>query len=44
MHFQGVGNYDRFVGGDGTKGIPQHGGATRPYFPIWTSDKVRVLI
>ncbi|MBO4944650.1 MAG: SusC/RagA family TonB-linked outer membrane protein, partial [Muribaculaceae bacterium] len=29
---------DRFVGGvDG--GFYQHGGAIRPYFPIWTSDK-----
>lgn len=39
IHFQGVGKYDRFVGGvDG--GFNQHGGAVRPYFPIWTSDKV----
>lgn len=39
VHFQGVGKYDRFVGGvDG--GFNQHGGAVRPYFPIWTSDKV----
>ena len=39
LHFQGVGKYDRFVGGvDG--GFYQHGGAVRPYFPIWTSDKV----
>ena len=39
VHFQGVGKYDRFVGGvDG--GFYQHGGAVRPYFPIWTSDKV----
>lgn len=38
IHFQGVGKYDRFVGGvDG--GFYQHGGAVRPYFPIWTSDK-----
>lgn len=37
IHFQGVGKYDRCVGGaDG--GFYQHGGATRPYFPIWTSD------
>ena len=37
VHFQGVGKYDRAVGGvDG--GFYQHGGATRPYFPIWTSD------
>ena len=39
VHFQGVGKYDRMVGGvDG--GFYQHGGAVRPYFPIWTSDKV----
>ena len=39
VHFQGVGFYDRMVGGvDG--GFYQHGGAVRPYFPIWTSDKV----
>lgn len=39
IHFQGVGKYDRFVGGvDG--GFYQHGGAVRPYFPIWTSNKV----
>lgn len=39
VHFQGVTSYDRFVGGvDG--GFYQHGGAVRPYFPIWTSDKV----
>ena len=39
MHFQGVGSYDRLVGCDATKGIPQYGGNTRPYYPIWTSDK-----
>lgn len=39
VHFQGVGFYDRMVGGvDG--GFYQHGGAVRPYFPIWTSSKV----
>ena len=39
VHFQGVGKYDRMVGGvDG--GFYQHGGAVRPYFPIWTSDNV----
>lgn len=38
VHFQGVGSYMRSVGGvDG--GFYQHGGAVRPYFPIWTSDK-----
>lgn len=36
-HFQGVGKYDRCVGGaDG--GFNQFGASTRPYFPIWTSD------
>ena len=39
MHFQGVGNYDRLVGCEATQGIPQYGGNTRPYYPIWTSDK-----
>lgn len=37
--FSGVGKYDRFVGGV-DKGFYQHGGTIRPYFPIWTSDKV----
>ena len=37
VHFQGVGKYDRCVGGaDG--GFYQWGAATRPYFPIWTSE------
>lgn len=37
VHFQGVGKYDRCVGGaDG--GFHQFGAATRPYFPIWTSE------
>lgn len=37
VHFQGVGKYDRIAGGvDG--GFYQHGGAVRPYFPIWTSS------
>ena len=40
VHFQGVGKYDRFVGGV-DKGFYQHGGTIRPYFPIWTSDKKR---
>ena len=39
MHFQGVGNYDRLVGCEATKGMPQYGGNTRPYYPIWTSEK-----
>ena len=39
LHFQGVGDYQRMVGGvDG--GFNQFGGAVRPYFPIWTSSKV----
>lgn len=39
FHFQGVGAYDRFVGGvDG--GFYQHGGANRPYFGVWTSKNV----
>lgn len=35
LHFQGVGNYDRFIGTAGTGGFPQYGGTTRPYFPLW---------
>lgn len=42
VHFQGVGKYDRVMGGvDG--GFNQHGGTTRPYFPIWTSDDCYTL-
>lgn len=37
VHFQGVGKYDRCVGG-ANGGFYQWGGATRPYFPIWTSE------
>lgn len=37
VHFQGVGKYDRCVGG-ANDGFYQWGGATRPYFPIWTSE------
>ncbi len=38
LHFQGVGKYDKIAGGyDG--GFYQHGGSTRPYFPIWTSSE-----
>lgn len=42
VHFQGVGKYDRVMGGvDG--GFYQHGASTRPYFPIWTSDDCYTL-
>lgn len=38
VHFQGVGKYDRIVGGaDG--GFYQWGGLARPYFPIWTDNE-----
>ena len=38
LHFQGVGKYDKIAGGyDG--GFYQHGGSTRPYFPIGTSSE-----
>ena len=41
-HFQGVGPYDKFVGGaDG--GFYQHGGQNRNYFPIWASDDLFTL-
>lgn len=36
FHFQGVGAYDRFVGSVGG-GMPQYGGANRPYYPIWAT-------
>ncbi|GHU89019.1 SusC/RagA family TonB-linked outer membrane protein [Bacteroidia bacterium] len=39
LHFQGVGSYDKFVSGYDA-GIYQHGGANRPYFPLWTSPDV----
>lgn len=39
IHFQGVGKYDRFIGGD-EGGFPQWGGASRPYYPLWASDNV----
>ncbi|GAB6120950.1 TonB-dependent receptor [Dysgonomonas termitidis] len=38
-HFQGVGNYDKFMSGVDA-GFYQHGGDNRPYFPIWTSPDV----
>ncbi len=37
LHFQGVGGYDRFMGGP-SGGFYQYGSTTRPYYPIWTSD------
>ena len=37
--FQGVGKYDRFIGGyEG--GFSQWGGTLRPYYPIWASGDV----
>lgn len=39
LHFQGVGSYDRLIGCKATNGMPQYGGSTRPYYPIWGSDK-----
>ncbi|GAB6009526.1 TonB-dependent receptor [Dysgonomonas reticulitermitis] len=39
MHFQGVGNYDKFMSGYDA-GFYQHGGDNRPYFPIWVSPEV----
>lgn len=38
VHFQGVGAYDRSVGG-AAGGFNQYGGANRVYYPIWASDK-----
>lgn len=39
LHFQGVGQYDRFIGGyEG--GFPQWGGTLRPYYPIWANGDV----
>lgn len=37
-HFQGVGNYDRMISNLEGGGFRQHGGAVRPYYPIWASD------
>jgi TonB-linked SusC/RagA family outer membrane protein len=37
-HFQGVGMYDRIISNQEGPGMRQHGGAIRPYYPIWTKD------
>lgn len=37
-HFQGVGVYDRIISNQEGPGMRQHGGAVRPYYPIWTKD------
>jgi len=37
-HFQGVGMYDRIISNQEGPGMRQHGGAIRPYYPIWASD------
>lgn len=39
MHFQGVGKYDRFVGG-AEGGFAQWGETLRPYYPIWANGDV----
>lgn len=39
-HFQGVMNYDRIISNQEGAGMRQHGGAVRPYYPIWASDEV----
>lgn len=39
-HFQGVMNYDRIISNQEGPGMRQHGGAIRPYYPIWSSDDV----
>lgn len=39
-HFQGVMNYDRIISNQEGPGMRQHGGAIRPYYPIWASDDV----
>ncbi|WP_234997956.1 TonB-dependent receptor [Parabacteroides sp. Marseille-P3160] len=38
VHFQGVGDYDRIVSNLEGGGFRQHGGAIRPYYPIWADD------
>ncbi|WP_207508711.1 SusC/RagA family TonB-linked outer membrane protein [Telluribacter humicola] len=35
---QGVGAYDRIISNQEGAGMRQHGGAVRPYYPIWASD------
>lgn len=37
-HFQGVMSYDRIISNQEGPGMRQHGGAVRPYYPIWASD------
>ena len=37
-HFQGVGVYDRIISNQEGAGMRQHGGAIRPYYPIWAGD------
>lgn len=37
-HFQGVGVYDRIISNQEGPGMRQHGGAIRPYYPIWAKD------
>jgi len=39
-HFQGVMGYDRIISNQEGPGMRQHGGAIRPYYPIWASDDV----
>lgn len=39
-HFQGVMAYDRIISNQEGPGMRQHGGAIRPYYPIWASDDV----
>ena len=39
-HFQGVLKYDRIISNQEGPGMRQHGGAVRPYYPIWASADV----
>lgn len=39
-HFQGVLRYDRIISNQEGAGMRQHGGAIRPYYPIWASPDV----
>lgn len=36
--FQGVSAYDRIISNQEGEGMRQHGGAIRPYYPIWADD------
>ncbi len=36
--FQGVSGYDRIISNQEGEGMRQHGGAVRPYYPIWADD------